>query len=559
MTTNMETRTHQTADPQHYMHTEGATSSVWSRANPYADRPRFAKLDTDMEADVVVVGSGISGVSTAYELVKRKHKVVMLEARSVLSGETDRTSGHLASALDDGYVNIKAKHGDKGAAISLESHQYAIERVGEIARELNIDCEYRKLDSYEVSQYRRNESGYDKDIESLKEEVGYVKTLGMDCQFDDKLTIPGWTGDIDQRGGILFHNQATFHPTKYVLGVLGWLQQQPHFACFTHTRVMDTKEKGGVLGIGSKYVEVKTEEGHTVSCGDVVMATCVPLQGLSVIAEMEYMRTYCVAMRIPKGSYTDSLIYDTAEEYKYLRFTTCDDKDDYLVIGGGDHKVGQAGDEKTRYAELEKWVRDRYTQVGAVDYQWSGQVFEPLDFVAFIGLNPGNKHTYICTGDSGNGLTHAVLGAKILADEIEGKPNPWSELYSPSRKSSLLKSAKDILGHDLQINAQFKRWVQTDITDIEDIGPGQGGVLNSKMSKPIAVYKTESGEVRKLSAVCPHLKGVLCWNTAEASWDCPVHGSRFSKDGVCVIGPAKSNLTPENAEAQKALDQAMRA
>ena len=509
MQTNMETKTFQTASPQHFMHTEGATSSVWSLANPYNDRPRFSKLNKNLETDVVIVGSGMAGISTAFDLVKRGHHVVMLEAREVLSGETDRTSGHLATALDDGYLSIKEKHGDKGAAVSFESHQYAADRVGEIATELGIDCEYRHLDSYDISQYRRSDKEFAEEMKTLKEEAAYQKSLGMPTDFDEKLAVPGWTGGIDQRGGLLVRNQATFHPTKYLLGVLAWLQKQPNFSCFTHSRVMDTKEKGGVLGIGNKYVQVHTEDGHTVSCNDVVMATCVPLQGLSVIAEMEYMRTYCVAMRIPKGSYTDALVYDTAEIYHYVRFTACDEKDDYLVVGGGDHKVGQAGDEKTRFAELENWVRERYTQVGAVDYQWSGQVFEPLDHVAFIGLDPGTKHTYIITGDSGNGLTHAVLGAKIVADEIEGKQNPWSEVYNPKRTSSLIKSAKDILAHDLQINSQFKRWLQSDITDIEDLAPGHGGVLNAKLSKPIAVYKTEDGEVRKLSAVCPHLKGML--------------------------------------------------
>lgn len=288
------------------------------------------------------------------------------------------------------------------------------------------------------------------------------------------------------------------------------------------------------------------------------MATCVPLQKLSVVAEMEYLRTYCVAMRIPKGSYEDCLIYDTADPYIYVRFTECDEKDDYLVVGGADHKVGQEGDEKARFQELEGWVRERFTQCGSSDYKWSGQVFEPVDFMAFIGLNQGAKHTYIVTGDSGNGLTHGVLASKIIADQITGVENKWAATYSPSRKSTILKSAATMIPHDLQINAQYKRLLQSDITDIEDLAPGTGGVLNPTLKSPIAVYKTESGEVRKMSALCPHMKGVLCFNTAEASWDCPVHGSRFSTEGVCLIGPAKLNLTPENENAKRALEAAVK-
>jgi len=156
---------------------------------------------------------------------------------------------------------------------------------------------------------------------------------------------------------------------------------------------------------------------------------------------------------------------------------------------------------------------------------------------------------------SGNGLTHGVLAGKLIADEIDGTENPWGKLYSPTRLSSIVKSLPSMISHDVQINAQYKRALQTDITDIEDLMPGSGGVLNVGLSKPIAVYKDENGRVEKFSALCPHLKGVVCWNPLEISWDCPVHGSRFSKDGICIEGPSKGNLSPTDEsgdQAQKA-------
>jgi len=501
--------TYATNTPEHFMHTDGATDSIWSRGDPYSSRPRFPKLTKDIETDVLVIGAGITGISAAYELVKRNHNVVMVEAREVVSGQTDRTSGHLASALDDGYVAIRQKHGEEGAKIARESHKWALQRVGEIAKELGFDCEYRQLDSYQISQYDRSDSKHQDEMKELKEESDYARSIGVECEFKSDLTIPGWTGKIDQRGGIYYTGEATFNPTKYCFGVLAWLNKQNKFKCYTHTRVQDIEEKGGVLGFNNKYAQVSTEDGNKITCNDVVMATCVPLQKLSVIVEMEYNRTYCIAARIPKDSYKDCLIYDNADAYKYIRFTACDDIDDYIVVGGGDHKVGQEGNEADRFDELEKWTRERFTQITTIDYRWSGQVYDPHDYMAFIGLNPGTKHTYIWTGDSGNGLTHAILGAKIIADGIEGKENTWAKLYDPSRVTSLLKAAKEIIVDDLQVNLQFKRWLQTDINDIEDLGKGQGGILNKGLDKPIAVYKTEDGEVRKLSAVCPHLKGML--------------------------------------------------
>jgi len=177
--------------------------------------------------------------------------------------------------------------------------------------------------------------------------------------------------------------------------------------------------------------------------------------------------------------------------------------------------------------------------------------------MAFIGKNQGQDNVYVVTGDSGNGLTHGVLAGKLIADEIEGVENPWSSLYSPKRKVSILKSAKQMISHDLQINAQYKRLVQSDIQDIEDLAPGQGGVYNPTTKKPTAVYKDEEGKVHKFSALCPHMKGVVCWNGVEKSWDCPVHGSRFSKEGVQIMGPAKAGLEPMDDAGESAQQAAM--
>ncbi|KAF2867593.1 FAD dependent oxidoreductase [Massariosphaeria phaeospora] len=546
-----------TSDPQHFMRTSGETDAVWIHTEPYSNRVKFPKLTQDLETDVCIVGSGISGVSIAFELVTRGLNVVMIEAREILSGETGRTSGHLANDLDDGYTEIAKKHGDKGAKLAAESHTWALNRVGEISKQLGIECEYRHLPGYDISQYPISAKEHVDDMKQVIEDGQKAKELGIQTTYKEGFAIKGWNGSVDQRDAVIFHNQATFHPTKYVNGIFKWLKDQQNFSCYTNTRMIEAEEKGTeIFGMGHKDVFVRTEAGHTIKCRDAVEATCVPLQKLSIIAEEEYYRTYCIAIRVPKGSVEDCLLYDSTEIYKHVRLTACDENDDYLVVGGGDHKVGQ-GDTIKPLKELESWTRDRFPQAGNVDYKWSGQVFEPVDFMAFIGKNQGKKHTYIVTGDSGNGLTHGVIAGKLIADEITETPNPWSSLYDPKRLTSIVKSLPSLVSHDLQINAQYKRLTQTDITDIEDLVPGDGGVLNPTTSKPIAAYKDENGKVHKFSALCPHMKGVVCWNSLEKSWDCPVHGSRFSKDGVQVIGPASENLAPADEDGKAMQAQAV--
>ncbi|KAI1348380.1 FAD dependent oxidoreductase [Xylaria sp. FL0043] len=536
------TRRAMTADPQFY-HSSGSTDAVWIHEDPYSNSLDFKPLTSDIETDICIVGAGISGISIAYELVKRGKEVVLVEARDILSGETGRTTGHLASALDDLYQNIANKHGKSGAKFAAESHQWAINRVGEIASELGISCEYRLLPGYMVPQHERGSKEYDDDIQEIQEMVNASNEAGLKAQFDAELTVKGWDGKPDQRGGAIFQGQATFHPTKYCKGVLAWLKKQPNFQCYTRTRVMSVEEKGvKVLSLGHKYCQVQTEAGNTIQCEHAVETTNVPLQKLSVIVQEAWYRTYAIAMRVPKGAVEDCLLYDNADPYKYVRITRCDDQHDYLVIGGSDHKVGQE-EARGRFEELEQWTRERFTQAKAVDYRWSGQIFEPVDYMAFIGRNQGNERVYIVTGDSGNGLTHGVLAGKLIADLIEGKPNDWEALYSPKRVGSMIKSAPEMLAHDVISNMQYKRFLMSDIQDIEELAPGCGGVLNPTASKPMAIYKDENGQVTKMSAICPHMQAVVCWNPVEKSWDCPVHGSRFGPKGLCVQGPAEANLS----------------
>lgn len=557
MATDAKVATAHVSDSKHFMFTSGETDPVWIHRLPYKSLPRFSKLDRDLETDVCIVGAGISGVSVAYELVTRGLNVVLIEAREVLSGETGRTSGHLANDLDDGYPAIASKHGDKGAKAAAESHTWALNRVGEISKQLGIECEYRHLPAYDFSQYPKSSKNHESDMQVIVEEGMKAKELGIPTEYKPGFKLRGWEGNIDQTDAVIYPQQATFHPTKYVAGVLEFLKTQANFSCYTNTRCIDLQEKGvEILGMGHKNVYVKTMDGHTIKCADAVEATCVPLQKLSVIAEEEYYRTYCIAIRVPKGSVEDALIYDSADVYKYIRLTECDEKDDYMVVGGGDHKVGQ-DNTVTPFHELEEWTRARFPQATTIDYKWSGQIFEPVDHMAFIGKNQGNKHIYIITGDSGNGLTHGVLAGKLIADCITEQPNPWITAYDPGRVASIAKSLSSMITHDIQINAQYKRFAQSDITDIEDLVPGEGGVLNTKTSKPLAVYKDEGGQVHKFSAICPHLHGVITWNSTEKSWDCPVHGSRFSCHGVQLCGPAKAGLQAESESGEMLQKQAV--
>ena len=208
-------------------------------------------------------------------------------------------------------------------------------------------------------------------------------------------------------------------------------------------------------------------------------------------------------------------------------------------MGGEDHKVGQYPAGEDPFTELERWTRGQFTAAGEIVARWSGQVQEPADYLGYAGVAPtSGENVYVITGDSGMGLTHGTLGAMLVTDLIGGRENPWATLYDPKRKHL----DTDLVKENLNTMTQYKDLVTGgDVKSEAEIPPGQGAVLRRGLHK-IAVYKSPAGQVTECSAVCTHLGCIVHWNPAEASWDCPCHGSRFDPHGVVLMGPAIDDL-----------------
>jgi len=258
------------------------------------------------------------------------------------------------------------------------------------------------------------------------------------------------------------------------------------------------------------------------------MATNAPLHTMQILGKVSFWRTYCIAMRAPKGKFPDMLLYDNGDPYIYVKKTEHPNPEyEYVITGGEDHKVGiESGDtHEKHFAKLEKWTRGHFPFVGETEYKWSGQIIEPNDYMAFIGrASPLEKNVYLSTADSGNGLTHGVIASRIITDMITGVENPWAELYSPNRLPLLRSMPNMVTDIAKRIYAGYSRYVIADVTDIEDIPKCSGAVMKAgamQGMKPLAVYKDDQGNVITYSAVCPHMKGVIVWNAAEKSWDCP--------------------------------------
>lgn len=510
--------------------------SLWAAT---VKRPTFAALRESPEADVCVIGAGISGLTTAYLLGQEGKSVIVLDHGALGSGMTEVTTAHLSNALDDRYTEILRLHGDEGAGLAAESHTAAIDRIEAIVKKERIDCDFERVHGYLFLGPDREEDLLDREL-AAAHQAGLAEVEKLDrapvLSFD--------TGPC-----LRFPNQAQFHPLKYLAGLAKAIVRDGG-RIFLNTHA-DAIEGGPPARI--------TCGRHVVTADAVVVATNTPINDLVTIhtKQAPYM-SYTIGARIPAGSVTRALYWDMEDPYHYVRLQGIVRKgrskakaseDDILIVGGEDHKTGQADDTQERHARLETWARQRFPMMGEVEFTWAGQVMETIDGLAFIGRNPQDQdNVFIVTGDSGMGMTHGTIAGLLLTDLILGRENPWTELYDPSRKT--LQAAAEYVKENLNVAAQYADWLTGgDVGTTKEIAHDSGVVLRRGMSK-VAVYRDEKGELHEKSAVCPHLGCLVNWNPNERTWDCPCHGSRFDKFGKVMAGPANSDLATLETKQQ---------
>lgn len=292
-------------------------------------------------------------------------------------------------------------------------------------------------------------------------------------------------------------------------------------------------------------MRVETRDGRVLTGRALVVATDSPANDRFVIhTKQPSYRTYAIAFE-RSGDLPDGLFWDTADPYHYVRRAVTGAAEQ-LVVGGEDHRTGQEDDADTRWSRLEQWARQRFRLLGPVTHRWSGQVQEPVDGLGYIGRNPGDRHVYVATGFSGNGMTHGALAGLVLSDLVLERANPWAKLYDPGRVR--WRALGDFVRESVHTAAQYGDLVSPgDVAGARDVAPGEGAVIREGLTKT-AVYRDDAGALHARSAICPHLGCVVAWNGGERTWDCPCHGSRFDLDGTVVHGPAVSPLADANGK-----------
>lgn len=485
--------------------------------------PKFPALKKDLTVDVVVIGAGITGVSSAYLLKKAGLRVALLERERCGGVDTSYTTAHLTCVTDVRLHKLVSTFGKDRARALWEAGFAAIDQIVANIQNEDIDCDFRWVPGYLFAAIE----GKLMDITSLKKDAALAREFGFSAEFMD--AVPYLAPP-----GVKIGHQAKFHPLKYLRGLLEKIPGQGSHV-FEHTEVGEFCEKPMVI----------SANGHKIRCRYVVLATHTPLMGKTGIVSATLFQTklylytsYALGAKLPPQLVPEALFWDTADPYHYLRV----DKRrgfDYAIFGGEDHKTGQEPDTEERYARLQNKMQE-WIPAAVVDHRWSGQVVETNDGLPFIGETA--KSQFVATGFSGNGMTFGTLAAIMAVDAALGRKNPWKNLLSPHRKKlrggtwHYLKENKDYpyyLIRDRMAGAEAKK--------TSAVRAGEGKILNLH-GKKVAAYRDDKGKLTLCSPVCTHLGCIVAWNRAEQTWDCPCHGSRFKATGELLAGPAEEPL-----------------
>jgi glycine/D-amino acid oxidase-like deaminating enzyme/nitrite reductase/ring-hydroxylating ferredoxin subunit len=485
-----------------------------------SSKTRYPELQESLSADVVVIGAGITGITTACMLEEEGYSVVLLESRQVVQGVTAYTTAKVTAAHGLIYDKLIHQFDAPQAGLYASANEYGLEWIAEQVQKENIDCDFFRRDMY---VYAENQE----EREQVLKEVEAAQQLGLSVSFEEKAPFPFKT-----TGSIRYKNQAQFHPRKFLLALL---KKHPKVQVFENTRALDIQEGDPCQVITDK---------HTINAKQVVVATHFPIWDPSLFyARMAPYMDYAIAVEV-EGKVTGDMGIGVSDKSKALRLQPYKD-DELLVISGCSHKVGQGGDTMQYYRELEKFAEKNY-RVKSIPFRWSTQDNWTLDGIPYIGkIRPNTEQVFVATGFAGWGMTTGIYAARIITDLIAGHGNPWAEFFNPNRFRGV-ESVKKVVTENVNTAQQLIGGVleEPGLKTPESLKPGEACILEIKGEK-VAAYKDREGKMHVLSPVCTHLGCEVAWNPAEESWDCPCHGSRYDSDGVVFQGPAVKNLEPK--------------
>jgi glycine/D-amino acid oxidase-like deaminating enzyme/nitrite reductase/ring-hydroxylating ferredoxin subunit len=492
----------------------GIHQSVWMATIP---ETHYAPLDKAVAVDVAIIGAGLTGITSALLLKEAGLTVAVLDAGPIAAGVSGQTTAKITSQHQLFYRYLLDHFGREDAQIYADANQDALNQMKSWIAAKHIECDLKESSAYVFTESER-------DVDMLKQEVDAAQSLNLPASFTTETELP-----FPIKGAMRFADQAQFHPRKYLLALAQQIEGDGSYI-FEQTRAIDITERNRCT--------VQTEMGAVVA-NDVIIATHFPITDLGPFsARLTPMRHYAICVATDGKALQDMYISSEKPIHSMRMYQTATES--LLMVMGASHRTGDVVHTESHYNNLTNYVQSHF---GAHDvkYRWSSQDLQSIDKVPYIGrFSPISKHQYTATGFRAWGITHGTVAATILSDLIQGKENPWQWLYTPSRIKPAT-SAVEFVKHNVQSAKHLIVDRLKKKQGLESLVPGEGKLIKMD-NQNVAAYKDEDGNVLTVSATCTHLGCLVSWNSAEKSWDCPCHGSRFAPDGKVLHAPAVKPL-----------------
>ena len=497
-------------------------ASYWVASTPSTE---LDKLEGSREADAVVVGAGIVGLTSALLLGESGKRVLVLEADRIAAGVSGYTTAKLTAGHGLTYSHLESAFDAETARTYAEAQSAAIAFVRELCDSHAIECD---LEARANVVY----AGTEDDLSTLEAEAAAAARAGLAASLAEvELPFPF-------AGALRLEDQAQFHVRKYLLA-LASIVSAAGGSVHESSRVTEIEGENGVYS-------VRTEEG-TATAPVVVIATHYPIVEPGFFAtRIHPRRSYVVAAPLEAGADIDGMFINVSSPTRSFRTAPLGDGRRLLLVGGEGHRVGQDDDSAERYATLERFMNESFA-VGETAYRWSTQDNFTLDGLPYIGTVDDSPGVHVATGFGGWGMSNGTLAAMLVRDAVTDVENPWAATFALGRRS-ILASAKRFVTENTNVAAQQVGGRLDSVADLDGIPTGRGLVVSID-GQDVALSRSPDGDVHAVSATCTHMGCTVSWNSAESSWDCPCHGSRFAPDGHVLHGPAIERLEAVELEA----------
>jgi glycine/D-amino acid oxidase-like deaminating enzyme len=474
-------------------------------------------------ADVVVVGAGIAGLVTAVLLARAGKDVLALEARTAGAVTTGNTTGKISLLQGTTLSKIVARHGADIARDYVMGNREAQDWLLRYCE--NNDIGLQREDAYTYAQSA-------KEVPWARAELTACRLAGLDADWDDDADVP-----FPYHGGVRLAEQAQFDPMPLLDSLIKEFSDR-RGRLVEGARVRSVSQHGGRVRLrvhtGADDVEV--------DAGQCVLSTGIPiLDRGGFFARVKPSRSHSFAFDVP-GEITRPMFISAGAPTRSVRYAPVDGGE-RLVVAGADHTVGRKSP-IAEVNELSAWAQKHFP--GAMPtHQWSAQDYTAIDRLPYVGpILPANEKIFVATGFNKWGLTAGVAAALILSARILGGRMDWARAFaawSPHEVTGLTTAVQS----NLEVGFHLTKGWLTPIARSRTAPPSEGGVVSGppwNLQARCAI----NGVRHRVSPVCPHLGGIVNWNDADESWDCPLHGSRFAPDGTLLEGPATRGLTPSS-------------